>query len=578
MTKRKAGSDPRGRAEAKKRKVGSDLRRRAEAQIRRAKPAAASTTRTLHELEVHQVELELQNEELRTTRQTMEVALERYKEVFDFAPIGYVTLDVQGNIAEINHAAGELLNADRGTLIGKRFALFVAAGSLPAFDALLKTATTRASSAASELDLKHGNEPFAAGLTVAVLRRATPMFMIAFKDISDRKRKEIELARTEAALRDLNRRKDDFVAMLSHELRNPLSPIRTSVEVLRLAPAGSEVAQNAVDIIDRSSAHMTRLVDDLLDVSRITHGKIELHREPVDVIALVKDILDDHRTSFDRRRFTITTKTDAAELWVYADRSRLVQVLTNVFANAEKFTPAGGSIMIAVEHSDTSAIIRVRDNGVGIAPELLSELFKPFAQAPQALDRNRGGLGLGLVMVKQLIELHGGRVVIRSGGIGMGTEVVVSMPAQSVQSDPRVSVGPAPRAGRRVLIVEDLHDNARSLEQALSLKGHEVRVARDGWSGLEEMANFKPEVVLCDIGLPDMDGYAFALRVREDPNLRDCYLVALSGYARVEDVARARAAGFDRHLAKPASLDELDRLLATLPLSSIRADEHKTLH
>jgi two-component system, chemotaxis family, CheB/CheR fusion protein len=562
----------------KKRKPVTELRRRAEAEVKRKKPDVTAAPRALHELEVHQVELELQNEELRNTRQTMEVALERYTEVFDFAPIGYATLDLQGNIVEINHAGGELLGGDRSAFVGKRFALFVASRSLPAFDTLLQSAISRTTSVSTELDLRREKEPLAARLTASVLRRVAPTYMIAFEDISLRRQKEAELARTEAALRDLNRRKDDFVAMLSHELRNPLSPIRTSVEVLRLAPPGSEVAASAIDIIDRSATHMTRLVDDLLDVSRITRGKIELQREAVDVVALVKQIVADHQLSFDKRRFNLVLQIQPAELWVYGDRARLVQVITNLLANAEKFTPTGGRITISVEHSDTSAVIRVKDNGVGIAPDLLDELFQPFAQAPQPLDRNRGGLGLGLVMVKQLIELHGGRVVIRSGGLGKGTEVLLSLPAQAAQVGSRSSAAPAQFTGRRVLIVEDMHDNARSLEQALQLKGHEVRIAHDGWSGLAQMGAFKPEVVLCDIGLPDMDGYAFALRVREDRELRSCYLVALSGYARSEDIARARAAGFDRHIAKPANLDDLDRLLATLPPASPIVDEHNTLH
>jgi PAS domain S-box-containing protein len=569
----------------KPRKPRTDLRRRAEAQLERAKPEPqrvnpepTTESRALHELEVHQVELELQNEELRNARQTMEAALERYTEVFDFAPIGYATVDLQGNIVEINHAGAELLGADRGQLIGKRFASFVASRSLAPFDLLLQTAISRITSANAELELRRGQQSFPARLTVAVLRRTTQTYMIAFEDISARKEKELELARTEAALRELNRRKDDFVAMLSHELRNPLSPIRTSVEVLRLAPAGSDPAMSAIDIIDRSSAHMSRLVDDLLDVSRITRGKIELQREPVELVALVKQILDDQRVTFDKRRFDVVAKLHDGEVWVYADRARMIQVVTNLLANAEKFTPTGGRITVAVEHSGPSAIVRVQDNGVGIAPDLLSELFQPFAQAPQALDRNRGGLGLGLVMVKQLVDLHGGKVVIRSAGLGKGTEVLLSLPAQGVHVGVQ---GPNSRRvtpGRRVLIVEDMHDNARSLEQALALKGHSVKVAHDGWSGLAMLAEFRPDVVLCDIGLPDMDGYAFALRVREDRDHRGCYLVALTGYARSEDIARARAAGFDRHLAKPASLDDLDRLLATLPPAVARPDEHNTLH
>jgi two-component system, chemotaxis family, CheB/CheR fusion protein len=560
----------------KPRKPPSD-RRRAKAEVGQPKTPSASELRALHELEVHQVELELQNEELRTARQRMETALERYTEVFDFAPLGYATFDLQGNIIEINYAGAILLGADRSTFVGKRFALFVASRSLPVFDTLLNTASGRMESANCELDLRRGNEIFPARLTAAVLRRVTPIYMVAFEDISARREKERELARTEAALRDLNRRKDDFVAMLSHELRNPLAPIRTSVEVLRLAAPGSDAANSAIDIIDRSSAQMRRLVNDLLDVSRVTRGKVELQREPVDLVALVRQVVEDHETDFARRRFKIAMKLEVGEIWMHGDRARLVQVMTNVLSNAEKFTPSGGRIAIDLQASAGAAVIRVQDTGIGLAPDVLVELFQPFVQAPQTLDRNRGGLGLGLVMVKQLIELHGGRVAISSPGLGKGTEVTITLPAHATQLEAPRAMTAMAVIRRRVLIVEDVVDNATSLQQALTLKGHDVRIAHDGGTGLARMAELKPDVVLCDIGLPDMDGYAFALRVREDRALRSCYLVALSGYARPQDVARAHAAGFDRHLAKPASLDELDRLLATLPASA--TDEPRnTLH
>ncbi|HEX5060346.1 MAG TPA: ATP-binding protein [Kofleriaceae bacterium] len=430
-----------------------------------------------------------------------------------------------------------------------------------------------------ELDLRRDQIAFPARLTAAVLRRGEPVVMIAFEDVSERRANEAELARSEAALREMNERKDEFLAMLSHELRNPLSPIRTSVAVLQLAEPGSRIATHSIEIIDRSAAHMNRLVDDLLDITRITHGKIELRREIVDLTALVRRVIDDQRDVFSANHIEIATTLPSHELLLDADAARLVQVMMNLISNALKFTPKHGRIAIELAREGNAGVISVVDNGIGIAPELIGELLRPFAQVPQALDRNHGGLGLGLAMVKSLVELHGGRVTIRSAGLGHGTEVKVVLPIQQASSAVRaVDLAPV-SARRRVLIVEDMPDNARSMEQALKLRGHDVEVALNGFTALERLATFKPEVVLCDIGLPDMDGFAFAMRVRADEALRHVCLVALSGYARAEDVRRAKAAGFDRHLAKPARLDQIDRLLAELvPRTTRDPFDNNTLH
>ncbi len=510
-------------------------------------------------------------------RQAAEAALERYTEVFQFAPIGYATLDRRGVIIEINHAGARLAGGERSRFIGIRFDVLVAPPSRIAFDRLLRAAETRNEPASCELDLREDLEQVPVHMTCAVLRRGEPRFMLAFEDISDRREKELALARSEQALREMNRRKDEFLAMLSHELRNPLSPIRTSIEVLRLAEPGSQPARASIDIIDRSTAHLTRLVDDLLDVSRITRGKIELRREPVELIALVERTLDDHRQALTAHRLIAETHFAEPRIWIRGDSARIVQVVSNVLGNAEKFTPSGGKIRITVERVDNFVTIRIKDTGVGIPPDIIAQLFEPFAQAPQSIDRNRGGLGLGLTMVKSLVELHGGRVSIRSAGLGKGTEVAITLPCNDAIAAP----DPGEREHghrRRVLIVEDMRDTALSLQNALQLKGHEVAVANTGKLGLELTLSFRPEVVLCDLGLPDIEGYAFAMHVRTHADVLP-YLVALSGYARPEDVARAMAAGFDRHVAKPASLAELDRLLATAPEPRPREEPaSKTLH
>ncbi|HEY5951428.1 MAG TPA: PAS domain-containing sensor histidine kinase, partial [Kofleriaceae bacterium] len=454
----------------KRKPAKTALRRRAEARVPHPTKPKTDETRVVHELEVHQVELEMQNEELRLARQTTETALARYTEIFEFAPIGYALLSGKGEIREINHAGARLLGRERSKYVGTRFVTHVADADLAKFDRLLGTALVSAKSESCEIDLNGIKGPCPVRITASALHREHPVFVIAFEDISERKARELQLAESEEALRELNRRKDDFIAMLSHELRNPLSPIRTSVAVLQLAPPGSEPAMTAIDIIDRSAAHLTRLVDDLLDVTRITRGKIELQREQLELVSLVRRAVDDHANSLVQRRLQIEIRSAPPELWVDGDASRLLQVLSNVLANAQKFTPAGGRIMIDILAANDFGVVRVRDTGVGISPELLPHVFEPFMQAPQALDREGGGLGLGLAMVKSLVELHGGEVQVHSAGLGRGTEVEIRLPAHTAvpagaRSQLATSAGPC----KRVLVVEDKPDNAVSLQHALTI-------------------------------------------------------------------------------------------------------------
>ena len=401
---------------------------------------------------------------------------------------------------------------------------------------------------------------------------ATPLFLdgehagavVSLSDITHRKIAEQELRRTEQALREANdqlrgaaRRKDEFLAMLSHELRNPLAPIRNSTYILQHAEPGTEQARRAQDVIARQTEHLARLVDDLLDVTRIARGKIELHTTRVDAREVVRRACDDYRTLFHARGLRLDVRT-SSPVWIDADETRLAQVVGNLLQNAAKFSRAGGSVDVSVEVGGTFGEIRVRDEGCGIAPDLLPRVFEPFVQAEAGLARTRGGLGLGLALVKGLVELHGGSVRGRSEGPGRGSEFVLSLPLKTPpQQAARPADGDTAARSFTVLVIEDNVDAAQSIAEVLEMEGHRVHVATDGLSGVAKAREVRPDVVLCDVGLPDVDGYDVARTLRADKGSGPLRLIALSGYALAEDRRRAREAGFDDHVAKPPSLEVL---------------------
>ncbi len=551
----------------------ASLRQKAAKRLNRVAPKSETVSerdaqRLLHELEVHQVELEIQNEELRAARVEVETALERYTEVFLFAPIGYAILALDGTIREINHMGARLLGRESSRLVGARFRGLIAPEDASQIGELLAAAhrTGADGKETSEVQLGHGEPPIRVHLTATALSRAEPVTLLAFEDITERISREAKLARAEEALREVDRRKNDFLAVLSHELRNPMGPIKSSLFVLTRADPMSEQAQHARAIIDRQVTHLTRLIDDLLDVARIARGKIHLQREHVDLGDLVRRTMDDHRAEFDASGVRLGERLEPGPHWVDVDPSRLTQAISNLLGNAEKFTPRGGSVVVTLWSQDNDVAVSVRDTGTGIAPEVLAHLFEPFMQAPQTVERSRGGLGLGLAMVRGLIELHGGKVSISSQGPGCGTEITAVLPS----SDPPTVVE-APRQsnvtdGRRVLVIEDNRDAATSLKYLLELSGHDVQIAHDGKAGLELAMRFRPEVVICDIGLPRMDGYAVAKAFRACQALHEAYLIALSGYAQPEDLQRAADAGFNEHVAKPASIEKLDSIFAQTAL------------
>ncbi len=378
-------------------------------------------------------------------------------------------------------------------------------------------------------------------------------------DITDRKR-------AEERLREADRRKDEFLAMLAHELRNPLAPIRNAVQVIRLLGRPDPDVRRFAEMIERQVQTMTRLVDDLLDVSRITQGKIKLQKGPVELAAVVAQAVETARPLIEARRHELTVALPAEPVRLEADATRLAQVIGNLLTNAAKYTEEGGHVWLTAEREGSTAVVRVRDTGVGIPPELLGKVFDLFAQVDRSLARSEGGLGIGLTLVKSLVEMHGGRVEARSEGEGKGTELVVRLPIRQPPHAPdaanfeRALDRPAPP--RRVLVVDDNVDAAESLAMLLRVGRHDVRTAQDGATALQVAEAFRPEVVLLDLGLPRMDGFEVARRLREQEGVEKALLVALTGHGQEEDRRRSLEAGFDAHLVKPADPAALQRLLA----------------
>jgi two-component system CheB/CheR fusion protein len=404
---------------------------------------------------------------------------------------------------------------------------------------------------------------------VPVFPRATVENIVAYdvalaRFVSELAERALVHQRDGRALREADDRKNEFLGVLSHELRNPLAPIRNALHLLDHASPASAQALRARGVIRRQVDHLTHLVDDLLDSTRISRGKIELERTALDLAQLVERTVDDHRALLAERGLTVEVRKEHGPAWVLADATRIAQVLGNLLQNSAKFTPPGGHVTVTTARACGRARVSVRDTGIGIDPTLLESVFEPFTQGDDTLHRTEGGLGLGLALAKGLVELHGGRIEARSEGRGRGAEVAfeLELAAGAASGADGPAPRPSPAGGRRVLVIEDNEDSAATLGEVLALSGHVAEVAHDGEEGVERARAFRPDVVLCDIGLPRMNGYEVARALRADPALAGVFLVALTGYALPEDQQRAREAGFDRHVAKPASIETLEEVLA----------------
>jgi signal transduction histidine kinase/ActR/RegA family two-component response regulator len=374
-----------------------------------------------------------------------------------------------------------------------------------------------------------------------------------------------------------SRAKDEFLAMLGHELRNPLSPIVTALHIIRQRHPTD--ISHELTVLDRQVAHLSRLVDDLLDVSRIAQGKVEVKHDQLSLEAVVARSVEMASPLFEQRRHELTVSVDPS-LYVLGDLVRLSQVFANLLTNAAKYTQPGGHVSLRATREGDEAVVRVRDDGVGIAPEMLPRVFDLFVQEKQTIERSSGGLGLGLAIVRNLVALHGGRVAASSGGPGQGSEFVVRLDA--LRSVVKASAdGAATRATprlvavqRRILVVDDNEDAAELLAFTLQASGYATRVAQDGLDALGIADEFQPDLAVLDIGLPVMDGYELAKRLKSNPALEGLSLIALTGYGQQEDVRRALAAGFDEHLVKPVDLDRLHATVQRLLRRSERPARH----
>jgi signal transduction histidine kinase/ActR/RegA family two-component response regulator len=400
-------------------------------------------------------------------------------------------------------------------------------------------------------------------LTISPLRNDAGELIGASKvarDISLQKRAQRELEEADA-------RKNEFLALLAHELRNPLGPIRHAIKILRARAPSSEELQWATNIIDRQTEHMTRLVDDLLDVARITRGTIELRRERVDIADIIKAAVESSGASIERAGHQLRVTPPMEPLFVEGDATRLTQIVANLLDNSAKYTDPGGRIWLTAEREGHEAVIQVKDTGIGIAPDVLPRIFDMFTQARLTLERAQGGLGVGLALVDRLVKLHGGNVSAYSGGLGKGSQFTIRLPA--LPAHRQATPEPGPGAGRsgtekhcRILVVDDNEDSADSLAMLLHMLGHEVKTANDGESALGAAAEFRPDVAILDIGLPKVNGYDLAKQIREHPWARDMVLVALTGWGQEEHRRRSAESGFNHHLIKPVEFEVLQQILA----------------
>jgi two-component system, chemotaxis family, CheB/CheR fusion protein len=526
------------------------------------------------ELQTSQEELQSVNEELNTLNaelskkvDELELLYGDLQNLFQSTQIATIFLDRESRIARFTPAATAVFRLADGD-VGRPLSDFAAR-----FDAQdVPQEVTRVLETLAPVERTIGLSGERRSFLMRMNPYRTPSNVIAgvvvsFIDVTQLKETEAALRRAveereraEQALRDADRRKDAFLAVLSHELRNPLAPIRSSLHVIEHVPSGDPAAAAAHDIIARQVGHLARLVDDLLDVTRIANGKLQVERRPLDLGDLARRTAEDHRDLFAAREVALEVALPDEPVWIEGDATRLAQVIGNLLQNSAKFTSSGDSVRLSLEGTDGSAVLRVRDTGVGIEPAMIPRLFHAFSQADTTLNRRLGGLGLGLALVKGLVETHGGTIDASSGGKGKGAEFVVRLPLAAAPARVEVAPPAAPRP-RRILVIEDNLDAAESLRLALELQGHEVFLAHDGPKGIERARELRPEVVLCDIGLPGMDGYAVAKALHAEPALRDAFLVALTGYALPEDQRRAGDAGFDAHLTKPAMVEAVEEVM-----------------
>ena len=490
----------------------------------------------------------------------------RLEALFSNAAVGIAEISADGRFALVNDALCGLLGEKRAGLLALPLARVAHPEDRAEVEGALEGlfARRRETFAGERRFVRRDGETIWVKLSIALASDgdAEARGVAVIEDVTERKRAEEDL-------READRRKDEFLAVLAHELRNPLAPIRHSLYLLRAGEARDPAVARLVDMMERQVQHMVRLVDDLLEVSRISRGKIELRRERADLLAIVRAAVDTSRPLLEAARHELALDLPEGELALEADVVRLCQVFANLLNNAAKYTPPGGRIEVGVEAARGTATVRVKDNGEGIPPSMLGRVFNMFTQVNTG-NRAQGGLGIGLTLARTLVQLHGGSIEALSDGPGKGCEFAVRLPLaerQAVAPPCAVEALPEdrPLERQRVLVVDDNRDAADSLGMLLQFLGAEVRVVHGGQEALAAMREFSPRVVLLDLGMPHMDGLEVARRMREDPQMRTATLVALTGWGQREDRRRTGEAGFDYHLVKPADVRTLRSILAPDP-------------
>ena len=490
------------------------------------------------------------------TEQQLQESERALADFFENATLGLQWMDANGIVIRANRAQLELLGYPEAEYVGHHISEFHADRDL--IEAMLArlSAGENVPEFEARLSCKDGSIKHVL-INPSVLRNGPFVHTRCFtRDITDRKR-------AEQSLRESARRKDEFLAMLAHELRNPLAPIRNALQILRMDKSHGGFAP-VHEMLERQVNQLVRLVDDLLDVSRITHDQIELRREPVELTTIVRAAVETANPLIASAGHELGVFLPSETLVFDADPVRLTQVLANLLNNAAKYTPEGGRIEILASRDGPDAVISVRDTGIGIHADMLPRVFELFMQGPRGYNRRQGGLGIGLTLTKRLVEMHGGTVMARSKGEGQGAEFVVRLPLKITDRPARAepATGAPSRTMRRVLVVDDNRDAADSLGALLTLLGVDVTVVHDGFAALKALKTSRPTAVLLDIGMPDMDGYELARRMRQQPEGQDVRLIAVTGWGQAQDRERSRAAGIDHHVIKPVDCNVLMSLLS----------------
>jgi PAS domain S-box-containing protein len=480
-----------------------------------------------------------------------------------------ISKDLGGVIRSWNSAACRLFGYTAEQAVGRHISLLIPADRADEEDRIL--ARLRAGERVSHFDtvrLRSDGQPIHVSLTISPVRDETGQVVGASKiarDIADRKQAEERIYGLMTQLKEADRRKDEFLAVLAHELRNPLAPLQNMLEIMKRGAGSGDLVEQVRPTLERQLGQLVRLVDDLLDVSRITRGKLELRKECVALASVVHQSVEASRPLVERARHELSVTLPPEPVYLHGDPARLAQAFSNLLNNACRYTEPGGRIGLTAGREGDAVVVRVEDTGLGIPPDKLASIFEMFTQVDRSLERSQGGLGIGLTLVKRLVEMHGGSVEACSAGPGRGSEFVVRLPAlagKAAAETPKAAAEPVATTSRRILVVDDNRDAATSLAALLAIAGHETRTAHNGVDAVELAAAFRPDVALLDIGLPKLNGHDACRRIREQPWGKSMVLVALTGWGQEEDRRQSKEAGFDHHMVKPVDFAALMGLLA----------------